>query len=36
MAAQKYESMDLKKDKTIFGLEKTFFSELFIPKENTF
>lgn len=24
------------KIKTIFGLEKTFFTELFIPKENTF
>ena len=24
------------KIKTIFGLDKTFFTELFIPKENTF
>ena len=27
---------DAKRTKTIFGLERTFFSELLIPKENTF
>jgi hypothetical protein len=29
-------SEPLKSKKTIFGLEKTFFADLFIPKENTF
>jgi len=29
-------SEPLKSKKTIFGLEKTFFTDLFIPKENTF